>query len=491
MGTAAGRLRSRSRPRPRPGRRRLPRQALADSAWKLAAACAGIFALAFFGALSISFFLRPTKRYIFPLLSDIDSLHPESAILRSGTFLATVLLCATAAAVCATVSGPSTSASAFEERATGGSGLARPANTLNVDVIDVLSTDSDVSDDEFDELRDTDGFEDGESLLYVGGDTSATLTAKPASHQETNRILRRLRHQVAVATRTNRRALFLVFALVVLLVMMLYQGGLTRLSAARDKFEEESAETMSSAPIAPGSNPNATRSDSPTDAKSTLPELGASPGAIVALYAFAVIWTALLMFLVWFFLRLQSTASTDLPPPSVSPEDGVSLDVSDADGPVQGSSSFMSLPSLSVSNLTLSSMSSSISSLSTTVSSLSASLRATVENLSAMGADEFRTLVLERSRAFWWRLIAAVRPICLIAQVVSAIKIAGLLYALNFFRIAEIGLINTTLLAALAFAEYSAAFFVSFFLIVLAVDLRSAAEDELWVSRLQIGTSCL
>lgn len=478
MGNATARSRSRSRPRPRPGRRRLLGQALAGSAWKLAAACAGIFALAFFGALSISFFLRPTRRYLFPLLTDIDAHHPESAILRSGTFLATLLLCATAAAVCATVSGAPASTSGGE-KAAGGAALATAASNLNGDG-DNFSTDSDVSDEEFTELRDTDGFEVGESLLYVGGDTSATQPAKPATRQEANRVMRRLRQQVAVATRTNRRALLLVFALAVLLAIMLYQGGMTRLSVAADAAEADNAEELSSGPVAPVSDLHAAQSDLAAESGVTLSELGASTGAIVLLYTAAAIWTALLMFLVWFFLRLQSTACTELPASSV---EDMALAVADADASVQTSSSLIPLPTLSISNITLSSMSSSISSLSASVSS-------SVVALNAMESDELRSLVLERSRALWWRTIAAVRPICLIAQVVSAIKIVGLLYALNFFRIAEIGLINTTLLAALAFAEYTAAFFVAFFLIILAMDMRRAAEDELWISRLKIGTCC-
>jgi hypothetical protein len=64
------------------------------------------------------------------------------------------------------------------------------------------------------------------------------------------------------------------------------------------------------------------------------------------------------------------------------------------------------------------------------------------------------------------------RPLCLSLQVASMIKIAGLVFALETFRISRIMLIRTALLAALAFAEYSAAFSFSAFLVILAVDMR-------------------
>jgi hypothetical protein len=52
------------------------------------------------------------------------------------------------------------------------------------------------------------------------------------------------------------------------------------------------------------------------------------------------------------------------------------------------------------------------------------------------------------------------------------IKIVGLVFALETFRISRIMLIRTALLAALAFAEYSAAFSFSAFLVILAIDMR-------------------
>jgi hypothetical protein len=70
------------------------------------------------------------------------------------------------------------------------------------------------------------------------------------------------------------------------------------------------------------------------------------------------------------------------------------------------------------------------------------------------------------------------RPLCLSLQVASMIKVVGLVFALETFRISRIILIRTALLAALAFAEYSAALSFSAFLVILAVDMRRASETE-------------
>lgn len=471
MGNAA-----QSRSRPRPARRRWLPAALAGSAWQLAAACAAIFAAAFFGALAISFFLRPTRRYLFPLLTDIDAHHPESAILRSGTFLATVLLCATAAAAFATVSG-----SAPESSSAGGGAAAALADD------ELMSEDSEVSDDEFRELRDMDGVGDGESLIYVGGDTSVTSAqTKAANRQEANRVLRQLRQRLAVATRTNRRALLLVAALSLAIAAMLYQGGTSRLSLVTGTSVAGADELEVAAPVAnvkatADAMGNVGAAAAAQRAGSGSAEAGASPSAVVLLYSASAIWTGLLMYLVWFFLRLQSTACSDLP---ASSDDDLMSEVAEATAAGNTSDAYSSpllqLPSGSISYITLASVS-------TSITTLSASVSSSVLTLQTMESNELWLLCVQRGRAACWRAVAFVRPICLIAQVVSVIKIVGLLYALNCFTIAKIRLINTTLLAALAFAEYTAAFFVSFFLIILAVDMRRAAEDELWISRLKLG----
>lgn len=85
-----------------------------------------------------------------------------------------------------------------------------------------------------------------------------------------------------------------------------------------------------------------------------------------------------------------------------------------------------------------------------------------------------------RSWAAW--LIVVLRPICLTGQVVCVIKIVGLWFALETFSISNIRLIKITLLAALAFAEYTAAFFFAFFMTILAVDIRAKQSVTLGVS---------
>lgn len=80
-----------------------------------------------------------------------------------------------------------------------------------------------------------------------------------------------------------------------------------------------------------------------------------------------------------------------------------------------------------------------------------------------------------RTWATW--LIVLLRPICLTGQVVCVIKIVGLWLALDTFSISNIGLVKKALLAALAFAEYTAAFFFAFFMTILAVDMRSKSFD--------------
>lgn len=79
-----------------------------------------------------------------------------------------------------------------------------------------------------------------------------------------------------------------------------------------------------------------------------------------------------------------------------------------------------------------------------------------------------------KSWASW--VIVILRPVCLTGQVVCVIKIAGLWLALDTFTISNIRLVKIALLAALAFAEYTAAFFFAFFMTILAVDMRSKAS---------------
>ncbi|CAN8061896.1 unnamed protein product [Agarophyton chilense] len=74
------------------------------------------------------------------------------------------------------------------------------------------------------------------------------------------------------------------------------------------------------------------------------------------------------------------------------------------------------------------------------------------------------------------RFVVILRPICLTGQAVCVIKIVGLWFALDSFSISKIKLVKIALLAALAFAEYTAAFFFAFFMTILAVDMRSKAS---------------
>ena len=87
--------------------------------------------------------------------------------------------------------------------------------------------------------------------------------------------------------------------------------------------------------------------------------------------------------------------------------------------------------------------------------------------------NNFRLTDHVKSWMAW--LVVLIRPICLTGQVVCVIKIFGLWLALDTFSISNIRLVKIALLAALAFAEYTAAFFFAFFMTILAVDMRSKA----------------
>ncbi|PXF47440.1 hypothetical protein BWQ96_02771 [Gracilariopsis chorda] len=84
--------------------------------------------------------------------------------------------------------------------------------------------------------------------------------------------------------------------------------------------------------------------------------------------------------------------------------------------------------------------------------------------------------VAQRLRTWATHLIVILRPICLTGQAVCVIKIVGLWFALDSFSISKIKLVKLALLAALAFAEYTATFFFAFFMTILAVDMRSKAS---------------
>lgn len=95
--------------------------------------------------------------------------------------------------------------------------------------------------------------------------------------------------------------------------------------------------------------------------------------------------------------------------------------------------------------------------------------------LSVPGAPSHNIALQLRAFAAWF--IVILRPVCLTGQAVCIIKIVGLWLALDTFSISNIRLVKIALLAALAFAEYMAALFFTFFMTILAVDMRSKAPS--------------
>lgn len=138
----------------------------------------------------------------------------------------------------------------------------------------------------------------------------------------------------------------------------------------------------------------------------------------LAMYTVSFTWCMAMCFLVWYFLKLQT-----MPDRVVELDADVEGAIAEVTGPGSGGSL----------------------------------------------ADKLKTW------ATW--LIVLLRPICLTGQVVCVIKIVGLWLALDTFSISNIRLVKKALLAALAFAEYTAAFFFAFFMTILAVDMRSKSFD--------------
>lgn len=141
----------------------------------------------------------------------------------------------------------------------------------------------------------------------------------------------------------------------------------------------------------------------------------------LGVYVLSATWAVSMLFLVWYFLKLQSMPDRCPPPqPETLPE----VDEQDSD-------------------------------------------------VSTFTSPNAR--IVDRFRAWATWLIVILRPICLTGQVVCIIKIVGLWLALDTFSISNIHLVKIALLAALAFAEYTAAFFFAFFMTILAVDMRAKA----------------
>lgn len=143
----------------------------------------------------------------------------------------------------------------------------------------------------------------------------------------------------------------------------------------------------------------------------------------LGVYVLSATWTMAMCFLVWYFLKLQNMPDRDpLPQSEVIP------DIPHQDTDV------------------------------TTFTSPNARIMA-------------------RFRAWATWLVVVLRPICLTGQVVCVIKICGLWLALDTFSISHIYGVKIVLLAALAFSEYTAAFFFAFFMTILAVDMRAKSAS--------------
>lgn len=149
-----------------------------------------------------------------------------------------------------------------------------------------------------------------------------------------------------------------------------------------------------------------------------------------AFYMLVVTWAAAMCFLIWYFLKLQTMP--DRPHSLTSTPHSAHTDVTikaDAPTPTQQQQTLRQ-------NFT--------------------------HRLSAFGS---------------W-VVVILRPVCLTGQAVCIIKIFGLWLALDTFSISNIRLVKIALLAALAFTEYTTAFFFSFFMAILALDMRSKATPS-------------
>lgn len=151
-------------------------------------------------------------------------------------------------------------------------------------------------------------------------------------------------------------------------------------------------------------------------------------------YALVAICVLAMCFLVWYFLKLQNIPD---PPLEYETLESVSAAFDDRINSLSSDDSMRSLPS----------------------------------------PQPQRPKFSERIRAFVNWCIVLLRPVCLTGQAVCLIKIAGLWLALDTFSISNIQLVKLALLAALAFAEYTAAFFFAFFMTILAVDMRSKSPS--------------
>lgn len=154
-------------------------------------------------------------------------------------------------------------------------------------------------------------------------------------------------------------------------------------------------------------------------------------------YFLVVIWMLAMCFLIWYFLKLQNIP--DRPPASFGPDSSLS--------PLHSEPN--TLPSFDP----------------------------TSPPPSQEQPQQFQLRLSDRARSLLAYIIVILRPMCLTGQAVCLIKIFGLWLALDTFTISNIRLVRLALLAALAFAEYTAAFFFAFFMTILAVDMRAKAPS--------------
>lgn len=341
-------------------RRRLSRWALLH-AWKLAGLTALVTFVGVFIAVSLSLVLRPTRSYVFPLLSDIDKHQPEGAILRLAFVTATALFFATTTASvlhCHSLRFFAPSDRPSPEHLLASSPVA-PAGAA------VIALDH----------------------LPPLDDSATAASQAPPLRRRSLRI-------------TSMQAAAL--ALIVLTAFL----------------------TLSHLRALP---------------RSLLVTLqGARLATVIfniLFYTIIAIWAFGFFFLIWYFLKLQTmpdrppglpvhlpahTATIASPPPDSLPSDAT--DPTDDTPPPQ-----------------------------------------------------HPHRITGRLRAFATWVVLILRPVCLTGQAVCIIKIFGLWLALDTFSISDIHLVKIALLAALAFAEYTSAFFFAFFMAILAVDMRAKA----------------
>lgn len=109
------------------------------------------------------------------------------------------------------------------------------------------------------------------------------------------------------------------------------------------------------------------------------------------------------------------------------------------------------------------------------------------DNLRLRYQESYQSELREKIHRMFLRLILYLRPLCFTGQVVCLVKIAGLRLALNRFNISKKPLIRLALQTALSFTEYTGAFFFSFFMIMLMIDMRKKFRQRQDVREIPIS----